>query len=460
MKMNRAVLGVVILIALVVASCQGPTGPGSQNGGGSGGGNASEGPVPDIAKLLAEDGAADDRFGWSVALSGDYAIVGAIDDEDNGTNSGSAYVFRRTGPATWDDGTKLLPLEPDGVTSDGAPGDQFGSSVAISGDYAIVGVSLDDDNGTNSGSAYVFRRTGGTDPNTWDTGTKLLPLAPDGVTSDGEADDQFGLSVSISGDYAIVGSPYDNGEAGSAYVFRRTGTNTWDAGTKLAPSGPSTNRRFGFSVGIDGNYAVGGAPNDNENGAASGSAYVFRRTGGTEPNTWDTGTKLLPLAPDGVTSDGAASDRFGWSVAIGGDYAIVGAPYNDDNGSNTGSAYSFHRTAAPEPNTWAAGAKLLPMDVDGGDLLGESVAIGGDYAVVGAKSDNENGSNAGSAYVFRRTGVNAWDAGSRLTPSDNTAGDFLGRSVAVSGDFAIVSASNDDDNGSDSGSAYEFSLLP
>ena len=457
MKMNRAVLGVVILIALLGASCQGPTGPGSQNGGGSGGGNASEGPVPDIAKLLAEDGAADDRFGWSVALSGDYAIVGAIGDTVNGANSGSAYVFRRTGPGTWDDGTKLLPLEPDGVTSDGDSGDQFGSSLAISGDYAIVGVSLDDDNGTNSGSAYVFRRTGA---NTWDSGTKLLPLAPDGVTSDGEADDQFGLSVSISGDYAIVGSPYDNGQAGSAYVFRRTGTNTWDAGTKLTASDGASNDRFGWSVAMSGDFAIVGAIDDDDNGTNSGSAYVFRRTGGTELNTWDTGTKLLPLAPDGVTSDGAASDRFGWSVAIGGDYALVGAPNNDDNGSNTGSAYSFHRTGGTEPNTWDAGAKLLPMDVDGGDLLGESVAIGGDYAVVGAKSDNENGTNAGSAYVFRRTGVNAWDAGSRLTPSDNTADDFLGRSVAVSGDFAIVSASNDDDNGSDSGSAYEFSLLP
>ena len=151
--MKRAVLGVVILIALAVASCQGPTRPGSQNGGGSGGGNASEGPVPDISKLLADDGAANDRFAWSVALSGDYAIVGAADDDHNGPNSGSAYVFRRSGPGTWDDGTKLLPLAPEGVTPDGASG---ASSVAISADYVIVGAHVDEDNGSDSGSAYEF----------------------------------------------------------------------------------------------------------------------------------------------------------------------------------------------------------------------------------------------------------------------------------------------------------------
>jgi hypothetical protein len=162
-------------------------------------------PGTEVAKLLASDGAADDEFGESVAISGDYAIVGAYRDDDNGTDSGSAYVFERDGSGNWAEVTKLL-------ASDGAADDDFGESVAISGDYAIVGAPIDDDNGTDSGSAYVFERDG---TGNWTEVAKLL--ASDGATSD-----YFGTSVAISGDYAIVGAYLDddNGtDSGSAYIF-------------------------------------------------------------------------------------------------------------------------------------------------------------------------------------------------------------------------------------------------
>jgi hypothetical protein len=166
-------------------------------------------------KIVASDAGQFDNFGRSVAIDGDYAIVGAHQDDDAGgagvnSNSGSAYIFRRTGTNTWDTGTKI-------VASDAADGDNFGYGVAIDGDYAIVGAYQNDDGGSSSGSAYIFRRTG---TNTWDTGTKIL-------ASDAAASDRFGFSVDIDGDYAIVGA-YQNDDggssSGSAYIHTKANT--------------------------------------------------------------------------------------------------------------------------------------------------------------------------------------------------------------------------------------------
>ena len=160
-------------------------------------------------KLLASDGAANDQFGYSVSLSGDgsTAIVGARLDDDKGSDSGSAYIYVRSG-STWTQQAKL-------VASDGAANDQFGYSVSISSDgsTAIVGAYYDDDKGTGSGSAYVYVRSG----STWTQQAKLL-------ASDSADSDQFGSSVSISADgsTALVGARYDDDKgtsSGSAYVY-------------------------------------------------------------------------------------------------------------------------------------------------------------------------------------------------------------------------------------------------
>ena len=168
----------------------------------------------------------------------------------------SAYIFSRSGN-NWTQQTKLIP-------SDGASGDNFGYSVSIAGDYAIIG-AFDDDNGTNSGSAYIFSRSG----NNWTQQAKLKP-------SDGADYDLFGYSVSIAGDYAIIGAHYDddNGSAsGSAYIFSRSGNN-WTQQAKLKPNDGSSYDRFGRSVSIAGDYAIIGAFDDDDNGGNSGSAYV------------------------------------------------------------------------------------------------------------------------------------------------------------------------------------------
>ena len=379
--------------------------------------------IEEVDKLLASDGAEGDRFGIEVAISGDYAIVGAYGDDYNGYRTGSAYVFERGG-GSWIQVAKL-------TAGDGAEGDYFGTAVAISGDYAIVGAYNDDDNGSNSGSAYVFERGGGS----WAQVAKL-------TAGDGAEGDYFGIAVAISGDYAIVGaySDDDNGSAsGSAYVFERGG-GSWTQVAKLTAGDGAELDHFGFPVAISGYYAVVGATSDDDNGSNSGSAYVFEWDG----TSWSQAAKL-------TAGDGAEEDRFGTAVAISGDYAIVSARYDDDNGDGSGSAYVFKRGGA----SWSQAAKLTAGDGAEFDNFGIAVGLSGDYAIVGAQFDNDNGSASGSAYVFERAGA-SWSQVAKLTAEDGDGGDYFGSTVAISGDYAIVGAFDDEDNGQRSGSAYVF----
>ncbi len=375
------------------------------------------------AKLIPSDGDLGDEFGHSVAISGDYAIVGAHGDDDYGNYSGSAYIFQRSG-SNWTEQVKLTP-------ADGDSWEYFGYSVAISGDYAIVGAYGDDDRGNYSGSAYIFQRSG----SNWIEQAKLIP-------SYNSSGGQFGRSVAISGDYVIVGAPYDddNGTSyGSAYIFQRIGS-YWIKQTKLLSSDGYFYDFFGRSVAISGDYAIVGVVNDDDNGFESGSASIFQRSG----SDWIEQVKLLP-------SDGYSFDHFGYSVAIRGDYAIVAAPYDDDNGSESGSAYIFQRSGSD----WIEQAKLLPSDDYSYDYFGYSVAISGDYAIVAAPYDDDNGSESGSAYIFQRSGSN-WTEQAKLKPTNGYSEDYFGVSVDISDKLSIVGAYYNDDHGTNSGSAYIF----
>jgi len=184
-------------------------------------------------KLTASDGASYDHFAYLVSLDGDYAVIGAYWDDDNGYNSGSAYIFHKSG-TIWTEQAKI-------TASDGASEDFFGISVSISGDYAVIGAYHDDDNGSNSGSVYIFYRNG----TTWTQQAKL-------IASNGSYEDYFGISVSISGDYAVIGSyrDDDNGNnSGSAYIFYKSGT-TWTQQAKLTAYDGSAEDYFGISVSI------------------------------------------------------------------------------------------------------------------------------------------------------------------------------------------------------------------
>ncbi len=298
-------------------------------------------------KLTAPDGEAGDEFGTSVCLYGDYAIIGA---RGVGINIGSAYVFKRDG-SNWVQERKL-------TASDGEDYDEFGISVAIEGDYALVGAHMDDDwkgsvyvfkrYGSNwiqedkltaldslffgcsislvgnyaligamlddglKGSAYVFKRDG----STWIQEDKLVAL-------DGESEDFFGLTVSLDGDYALIGAVGDDEYTGSAYVFKRDGSN-WVQEDKLTALDGGTSDYFGFSVSLDGDYALIGACAGK---SGNGSAYVFKRDG----SSWVQEDKLIGL-------DTGYEDYFGHSVSLDGDYAVIGA-YGDDD--DRGSAYVF-----------------------------------------------------------------------------------------------------------------------
>ncbi|MDC3961738.1 hypothetical protein KEG38_48415 [Polyangium jinanense] len=366
------------------------------------------------AKLLANDGATGDSFGYSVSLSGDTALVGAFSDDDKGMNSGAAYVFVRSS-GVWTQQAKLVP-------SDGAAGDYFGHSVSLSGDTALVGADSDDDKGENSGSAYVFVRSSGV----WTQQAKLLAM-------DGAAGDLFGHSVSLSGDTALVGADYDGDkgtQSGSAYVFVRN-AGVWTQQAKLLANDGSSFDNFGCSVSLSGDTALVGAW-----GASGGSAYVFVQSGGA----WTQQAKL-------IANDGSSFNRFGWSVALAGDTALVGAVWNNDNGTDSGAAYVFARSAG----AWTQQAKLLANDGAKDDNFGVSVALAGDTALVGAVWDDDKGTDSGSVYVFVQSG-GVWNQQAKLLANDGAANDHFGASVSLSGDTALVGASSDDNKGS----AYIF----
>jgi len=322
---------------------------------------------------------------------------------------------------SWTEMQKLL-------ASDGAAGDNFGCYVSLSGDTALVGAWLDDDHGEMSGSAYVFVRSG----TFWTQQAKLL-------ASDGTANDLFGWSVSLDNDTALIGAYWDddNGnKSGSAYVFTRTGT-TWTQQAKLLASDGAVMDYFGYSVSLCGDTALISAPIDDDNGDASGSAYVFTRTG----TSWTQQAKLL-------AADGAFGDNFGIRVFLAGDTALIGADGDDDI---RGSAYVFTRTGI----SWSQQAKLIASDGQGEDFFGSFVSLSGDTALIGAPGDDDNGDWSGSAYVFTRIDT-TWTQEAKLLASDGYAWDYFGDSVSLSGDTALITAPQDDDNGDDSGSAYVF----
>ena len=350
-------------------------------------------------------------FGHQVSISRGTIIVGAYGDSEGvagaASSTGAAYIFVHNG-TSWVQQQRL-------TASDGATGDSFGQ-VFVSGDYAVVGATGDDENGIFSGSAYVFARNG----TIWTQQQKLMP-------SDGDERNFFGSSVAISGDNAIFGCDVD---AGRAYIFSRSGT-TWTEQQKLIPSDGVANARFfGKSVAISGSTALVGAMWGNGIGSMTGSAYVFVHNG----TAWTEQQKLAVL-------DGAYNDAFGRSVAVSGDTIIVGSPGDD---VSTGSAHVFIWNST----TWNQQQKLTASDGSRGDYFGTSVSISGDHAVVGAV--------IGKAYVFSRSNA-IWTEQSKLVSSNTTSGDWFGSSVAIDNETAVVGAYLDSEARQQAGSVYVFS---
>ncbi|WP_246050251.1 T9SS type A sorting domain-containing protein [Neolewinella litorea] len=394
-----------------------------------------------VMKRTALDGQDGDNFGWSTDISGDLAIVGAYQDDDQGEKAGSAYILGRNAGGTdqWGQVAKLS-------ATDGSADDYFGFSVAISGDLAVVGAYYADDKGDNSGAAYVFARHAG-GPDQWGQVAKL-------TAADGAAGDWFGYSVGISGEQVIIGAMRDDdngGNSGAAYLFSRDtgGSDQWGQVAKLTASDARFADSFGWSVAISGDKAVVGALFDDDNGTDSGSAYVFaRHAGGAEQ--WGQVKKLVP-------ADGTAYAAFGNSVAISGDQVIVGAYQDDDNGFRSGSAYIFDRNQGGI-DYWGQVTKLTADDGTADDFFGWSVGIDADRAIVGSIFDDDLGSASGSAYLFARHvgGTDQWGPVVKLTACDGESNDLFGSHVGISGSQIIVGANLEDANGNDAGAAYFY----
>ena len=375
------------------------------------------------AKLIASDGSMRDHFGRSVAIGGDVAFIGATGHvHEDGAGSGSVYISHFDGSA-WTEETELL-------ASDGVSGDAFGFAIGLSGNVLVVSAPYDDDNAENAGSAYVFRLMGGT----WVEEAKLAASVPLPV-------ELFGWSVAISDDVVIVGTRHEVSDPlhGAAYIYRYDGS-TWAEEGRLVPADAAPGDAFGWSVAISGDVAVISAPADDDNGESSGSVYIYQYDG----STWYEADKLL-------ASDGAIDDNFGIAVAFDGNAALIGAHLDDDNGGGSGSAYVFRFDGA----TWNEEAKLLAWDGDSVDMFGRPLAINGNVAVIGAKSDEDNGSLSGSAYVFRFDS-SEWIGEAKILPSDGHSGDEFPHFVALSDDRLIAGKMFDDVHGLNSGSAYFF----
>jgi hypothetical protein len=360
-------------------------------------------------KLTASDGAEFDHFGTSVSVSEDTAVVGATGDDDAGPESGSAYVFARSGGA-WTQRQKL-------TASDAAAGDEFGSSVAVSGDTVMVGANRGGGVTTDSGSAYVYVRSGAM----WTQQQEL-------TASDGAQFDDFGWSVSVDGNTAVVGA-----YGLAAYVFVRSGA-VWTQQQKLTPS-DSPSGFFGASVSVSGDTAVVGAYYDDDAGARSGSAYVFVRSGGV----WTQQQKL-------TASNAAPGAEFGYSVSVSGETIVVGAAAT--GGGVARPAYVYVRNGG----VWTEQQKLTGS---GGGNFGNSVSVSGDIAIIG--EFQHHGNSGGSAYIFVRSGV-VWVLAQSLLTPDGVDGGAFGSSVSVNGDTAVVGAPGHYELGMIGvGSAYVFS---
>ncbi len=394
-------------------------------------------------KLTAfgNDAAAGDLFGSSVEISGKMAIIGARRDDHGGNNrAGAAYLFNAD-PLSGTYGTQLTKLTANSADSEAF--DEFGISVGISNNIAIVGAWMGDDvvAGNDSGSAFLFDA----DPNSIDFGKQLFKL----IADDSATNDRFGVSVGISNGVAIVGAPFwDVDEAlgdatGSAYLFNADpGPGFGDLLFKLTATGVDPNDRFGSSVAISGGIAIVGAPlHDLPGKENAGAAYLFNVTFGNQ------------IGGTLTASDSATADTFGGSVAITDDWALVGS-LNDDHGSNinAGSAYLF------DVATGSQESKLTASDAEASDFFGGSLAINGNTAILGLSSDVTAGIASGSAYLFDLDDPPAnLNEFLKFTASDAAAGDGFGGSVAISGDTAIVGASGDDHGvKNNAGSAYLF----
>ena len=444
-----------------------------------------------------------DEFGSSVALSGDTLAVGVnledsdettitngttASDDDSNVSSGAVYVYKRTG-TSWAQEAYVK------AANNGA-NDNFGYSVALSGDTLAVGSHLEDSNETtitnststssddsssNSGAVYVYKRTG----TSWAQEAYVK-------AANNDSGDRFGWYVALDGDTLAVGSPFEfsnqttitNGTtassddsiewSGAVYVYKRTGT-SWAQEAYVKAANNDWYDKFGYSVALDGDtLAVGASEEDsnqttitngttassNKDNPSSGAVYVYKRTG----TSWAQEAYVKAANND-------HSDQFGSSVALSGDTLAVGVNLedsnettitngttasSDDNSTNSGAVYVYKRTGT----SWAQEAYVKAANNGADDYFGYSVALDGDTLAVGAYKEDSNQTtitngttassddsitNSGAVYVYKRTGT-SWAQEAYVKAANNDASDEFGKSVALSGGTLAVGSHLEDSN--------------
>jgi hypothetical protein len=325
------------------------------------------------AKLTPSNGEPTDDFGRAVAISGDFVIVGAQKNDEAGIDSGAAYIYMRSeierAAGEWTEVALLTP-------PDAQENERFGISVAIDKNVAIIGANGADENGENSGAAYIFTRV----DNEWEFTQKL-------VAPDGEPGDNFGFSVAIYGNQAVVGAVWDSEKSGSVYVYILD-RGVWTVEGKFVADGGNPDDQFGWSVAMWEQTIAVGAFADDTSGLDSGAVYIFEK----DPNeVWYQQARVAP-------SDGEDNDHFGRSVDIHRDWLIVSSPYDDEAGIEAGSVYIYQR----DDEDWLLQNKLFPQ-IDPTDFneFGFGVGVSDDFFVASSKLENETISNAiGSVYVY------------------------------------------------------------
>ena len=329
--------------------------------------------------VISGDRSTGDLLGNSVAISGDLMIAGAPSDDDFGNNSGAAYIFKYNG-AVWNQVAKLHAY-------DAGSNDFYGAGVSISAERVIVSSVRDDDNGTNSGSAYIYNNTG----TGWMLEAKL-------TASDGAEYDAFGTSVAVSGTTAIVGASEDDdhgNSSGAAYIFEYDGLQ-WNQNAKIVPADGAASDFFGEAVAISGDRVIIGAIWDDDAASNAGSAYIFSNDGAQ----WVQQAKL-------VAFDGEVSDQFGHSVSISGGTAVVGANKEDGGLVDSGAAYIY----GFDGKQWTQGGKIqAPVSVANSEF-GNAVSVWDGFAVVAATYSTHlfNLLTAGPADINRDGSLNFFD---------------------------------------------------
>jgi len=385
-------------------------------------------------ELVAPDAALQDDFGAAVSLSGARALIGAPHADAVEVDAGAAYLFELDDTGQWQPVAKLQ-------ASDATAGAGFGTSVSLDGDQALIGAPL-----YSKGAAYYFERQG---DGTWLQKAKMTDF-------DAVAGDLYGWSVALSGDVAYIGAPYSDHSVGQdggiMYAWFRNAAGTWFGGWEHQMG---QGIHYGWSVALSDRHVglVGALHGTAAPGIVSGAVYAYERPP-TLGAYWLLGGKLLP-------SDASPGDDFGYAVSVAGRRALVGAPGDDTlAGVDAGSSYVFERVAFAQ---WVQVAKLEPHAAAPGLRFGASVSISGDRALVGALRSSAPGApDCGSAYLFERQPAGGWIEIGELMAPDSATGDLAGCAVSLwDGDRALVGSVGDDTPaGPDAGAAHVFTNLP